>query len=200
MVAIVRAVVCLSLWLAVCQVRGFTIPAEMNRTIQSILDHYNVRTRLIFDGKPVIPKEMMPEHLEAKKTVMGGVLNMYEKLINQMLKGLSTPSPPTTGSTETASDPQVESNGEVRKELNYILSKIKDLKKYRYKDQEPEKVLEGLHRLKHIQMNDSVVQSKALWELSGIYEEASSLSNSTRKEKQRRRRQARKANRNHLRG
>lgn len=49
-------------------------------------------------------------------------------------------------------------------------------------------------------MNDSVVQSKALWELSGIYEEASSLSNSTRKEKQRRRRQARKANRNHLRG
>ncbi|KAG8005467.1 hypothetical protein GBF38_001294 [Nibea albiflora] len=201
MVAMVRAVVCLSLWLAVCQVRGFTVPVEMNKTIQSILQHYNVQPKLIFNGNAVFPKEMMPEQLEAKKMVMGGVLSMYEKLINEMLKALPTPSPPTTGSAGTAGNPQ-ESNAKVRKELKYILHKIRELQRNRYHDQEHEKVLEGLQHLKDIEVSDKIVQAKAFWELSGLYEEASSLSNSTRKEKEqrRRRRQARKASKQHLRG
>lgn len=38
--ALVRAVVCLSVWLCVCQVRGLYIPQEMNRTLQNLRQHY----------------------------------------------------------------------------------------------------------------------------------------------------------------
>lgn len=200
MVAAVRAVVCLSLWLSVCQVRGSHIPQEMNRTIQNLLQHYSIPTKERFNGKPVFSREPLTTKMEAKRVFMGGVLEAYEKLLGEMLKQLPTPSPQVAGNNQlpasavtpaagTASNGEVAAGGDLRKQLSYLLKKVTDLRKHRYNEQE--KVLQGLRDLKDIQMDNRVVQSKALWELPWLYEEASSLSNIQR-ERRRRRRQTRR--------
>uniref|UniRef100_A0A8C3G8C8 Interferon gamma n=1 Tax=Cyclopterus lumpus TaxID=8103 RepID=A0A8C3G8C8_CYCLU len=178
MVTTVRAVVCLSLWLVVCQVRGSYIPPKMNRTIYNLLQHYKIPSRERFNGKPVFSRDPLAGKMEAKRVFMGGVLETYEKLIGQMLKQLPTPTPQTAGSNET--------------QLSYILKKVQELRKHRY--QEQEKLLQELRDLKHIQMDNLVVQSKALWELPWLYEEASSLYEikMERRKRRRRRRQARR--------
>ncbi|KAM9334901.1 interferon gamma [Symphorus nematophorus] len=202
MVATVRAVVCLCLWLAVCQVRGSHIPVRMNRTIQNLLQHYRIEDKERFNGKPVFSRELLSGKMEAKMLFMGGVLETYEKLIGHMLRGLPTPSPPAAKSSDrpasaitpgagTAGEAEVGAAGNVRENLIYILDKIKELKTKRYHEQA--RLLQGLAALKHIQMDNLVTQSKALWELTWLYEEASSLSdNSEMKKKRRRRRHARR--------
>nr|BCK60960.1 interferon gamma [Sebastiscus marmoratus] len=200
MVATVRAVVCLSLWLSVCQVRGSHIPQEMNKTIQNLLQHYKIPLRERFNGKPVFSREPLAGKMEVKRMFMGGVLETYEKLISHMLNQLPTPTPQTAESNNlpasaagTASGGEVGADVDVRKDLSYILNMVKELKKNRYLEQE--KILQELKALKHIQMDNLVVQSKALWELPWLYEEASSLNDTmnTERRRRRRRRQARKA-------
>ncbi|XP_063316862.1 interferon gamma-like [Pelmatolapia mariae] len=198
MATTVRAAVCLCLWLFACQVRGSHIPAEMNRTIQSLLQHYKITSRERFDGKPVFPSDQNKK-METKLIFMGGVLESYEKLLGHMLKQLPTPSPQITGSNAqpgSAITPASSSTNnagsvagrDVRSELNYILKKVQELKKRRY--HEEEKLLQGLQTLRDIKMNDRIVQSKALWQLPQLYEEASSLPEIKIQRRRRRRRQA----------
>ncbi|XP_040005620.1 interferon gamma-like [Xiphias gladius] len=197
MVAAMRVVVCVSLWLSVCQVGGSHIPAKMNRTIQSLLQHYRISNKDKFNGKPVFSREPMAGRLETKKVFMGGVLETYEKLIGHMLNELPTPSPETAGSQGgpaaaipaapgTASDDGSQAGRTVREDLNYILKKVQELRRHHY--QEQDKLLQELRTLGHIQMHNPAIQSKALWELSWLYEEASSLSDTIRMQRRRRRR------------
>ncbi|XP_045896220.1 interferon gamma-like isoform X1 [Micropterus dolomieu] len=198
-----RAVVFLCLCLSVCQIRGFQIPLKMNKTIQNLLQHYKIPPKERFNGKPVFTREPLTDKIEAKMVFMGGVLDTYEKLISHMLKQLPTPSPqeagthPASAVTPTAGgDAEVGDGGDIRAELSYILKKVQDLKLKGYREQE--KLLRGLQALKHIQMDNFVIQSKALWELPWLYEEASTLTENIRMERRRRRRQARRA-KTHLR-
>ncbi|NP_001347663.1 interferon gamma 1 precursor [Lates calcarifer] len=196
--ATMRAVVCLALCLSVCQVRGSHITAKMNRTIQNLLQHYRIPLKEKFNGKPVFDRGPLADRMETKRVFMGGVLETYEKLIGQMLKELPTPSPHTAGSSNeglasaitagpgTTSDTRSEEGGDVKMELNYILKKVQDLKRHKY--QEQDKLLQRLQALKHIQMDNFVIQSKALWELPRLYEEASSLPDDIRMQRRRRRR------------
>ncbi|XP_041819812.1 interferon gamma-like [Chelmon rostratus] len=203
-----RAVVFLSLWLAVCQVRGSHVPLKMNRTIQNLLQHYRIAPKDRFNGKPVFSREPLAGKMEAKKVFMGGVLDKYEKLIDQMLKQLPTQSPQTARSNEdpasaviptagTAGGAKTGAGGNVRRGLEDILDMVQKLRKRYY--QEQEKLLQGLQSLNDIQIDNFVIQSKALWELPWLYEEASLLSENTEMQRrQRRRRQARRV-KTHLR-
>ncbi|KAI3366968.1 hypothetical protein L3Q82_009249, partial [Scortum barcoo] len=188
MVATARAVVWLTLWLCVCQIRGSHIPPKMNRTIHNLLQHYRITSKERFLGGPVFSREALDGKVEAKMVFMGGVLETYEKLIGHMLKQLPTPSPQTAGSavTSTGGNAEAGAGGDVREELTYILGNIQELRKHHYKEQD--KILQELRRLKHIQVDNAVIQSKALWELPWLYQEASSLP-STQERRRRRRRQ-----------
>ncbi|XP_028426874.1 interferon gamma [Perca flavescens] len=190
MVATARAVVCLSLWLLVCQVRGAYIPPEMNKTIQTLLQHYTIPTRERFNQKPVFSHKPLAGKMEGKRVFMGSVLETYEKLIGQMLKQQPTPTPQTAGSNERLASAAAgdASDDRIRTGLNYILRKVKELKKHHYKEQE--ELLQELKGLEHIKLDNHVVQSKALRELPWLYEEASSLNEEI--ELRRRRRQARR--------
>ncbi|XP_026182604.1 interferon gamma-like [Mastacembelus armatus] len=200
-VAFARAVVCLSLWLSVGHVRGFNTPAKMNWTIQNLLQHYKIQPKYRFDGKPVFPRDLLKGRMEVKMLFMGGVLETYEKLIDQMLDQLPTPGPQTSegkahpvaavsGAPSSVTVARSDVGNDVRAQLSYIRKMIHDLRKHNY--QEQEKFLQGIYSLRNIQVDNLVVQSKALWELPWLYEEASSLSDN-RMQKRRRRRQARRA-------
>ncbi|XP_070848322.1 interferon gamma-like [Chaetodon trifascialis] len=199
MVVTARAVVFLCLWLAVCQVRGSHIPVKMNRTIQNLLQHYRISNKDRFDGRPVFSREPLTTKMEAKRVFMGAVLETYEKLIGQMMKQLPTQSPQTARSDmDPASAVTPTAGVDVRKELSYILKRVQELRKHRYHEQE--KLLQGLQSLRDIKMDNFVIQSKALWELPWLYEEASSLPDNTEMQRrQRRRRQARRV-KSHLSG
>ncbi|XP_035532724.1 interferon gamma-like [Morone saxatilis] len=187
MVAMARAVVCLFLWLSVCQVRSSHINVEMNKTIQNLLQHYKIRNVDRFDGKPVFSRKALAGKMEVKRLFMGGVLETYEKLIGEMLKQLPTPSPQTTGSNDgpaSSVTAAADAGGDIRTGLEYILTKIRALQ-HRYREQEM--LLKELQALRHIQMDKRVVQSKALWELPWLYEEASSLSDEMQRRRRRRR-------------
>ncbi|XP_076578573.1 interferon gamma-like [Chaetodon auriga] len=209
MVATARAVVFLCLWLAVCQVRGSHIPVKMNRTIQNLLQHYRISPKDRFDGRPVFSREPLTAKMEAKRVFMGGVLETYEKLIGHMMKQLPTQSPQTASSNMDPASAVIPTAGtaggagtgagvDVRKELGYILKKVQELRKQRYHEQE--KLLQGLQSLRHIQMDNFVIQSKALWELPWLYEEASSLPDNTEMQRRRRRRRQARRVKTHLSG
>ncbi|XP_034719032.1 interferon gamma-like [Etheostoma cragini] len=196
MVATARAVVCLSFWLSVVQVRGSYIPPMMNKTIQDLLRHYSISPKERFNGKPVFSKEPLTGKMEGKRVLMGGILDTYEKLIGQMLKQQPTPTPQTAGSHErlTPAAAGSASDGSVRWGLNYILQRVQVLRKNYYQEQKT--LLQKLKALDEIKLDNRVVQSKALWELPWLYEEASSLNDTIKLERRmrrrRRRRQARK--------
>lgn len=90
---------------------------------------------------------------------MGGVLETYEKLLSQMLKQLPTPSPQTAGSDRPASVTSapgaasvagLDAGQDVRTGLSNILEMVQYLRKHNYQDLE--KLMQGLHSLKHIQV------------------------------------------------
>ncbi|XP_036977752.1 interferon gamma-like [Acanthopagrus latus] len=189
MVSAVRAAICLILMVVLCQVRGAYIPPKMNQTIQSLLRHYRIDDEQRFDGNKVFPKEPPAGKMETKLLFMGGILDTYEKLLGHMLKQQPTASP-QTASISTDSYDRAGPSGDVRDDLKFILEKVRELKKKKFHEQEM--ILRGLQDLKHVQMDNLVVQSKALWELPWLYEEASSLSDNS-KMRRRRRRQARKS-------
>lgn len=80
---------------------------------------------------------------------MGGVLEMYNELINRMLGKLPTPSPETavSGGTKGADASEAAS---VRKHLSYLLKKVKELQKHHY--QEQKQILHDLQKLDEIQV------------------------------------------------
>lgn len=80
---------------------------------------------------------------------MGGVLEMYDKLIEHMLGQLPTPSPETavSGGTKGADSDHA---APVRKHLSYLLKKVKELRRHHY--QEQNEVLHDLHKLEKIQV------------------------------------------------
>ncbi|XP_068163345.1 interferon gamma-like isoform X3 [Antennarius striatus] len=173
MIAMVTALVCLSL--AWSQAGGSHIPVEINQTIHDLLRYY--------------------KSITARMLYMGGVLETYDKMIGQMLIQLPTSDPPTANAVANANGAQL---SDVKTELRYILKKIQELKRHRFNEQQ--KLLNGLQALRRIQTDDVTVQSKALWELPWLYEEASSLSNNTKEERRRRRRRQAKRVKGHLRG
>ncbi|XP_068163344.1 interferon gamma-like isoform X2 [Antennarius striatus] len=197
MIAMVTALVCLSL--AWSQAGGSHIPVEINQTIHDLLRYYKSITKLtnraIFTGKPLFSREPPSGKLEARMLYMGGVLETYDKMIGQMLIQLPTSDPPTANAVANANGAQL---SDVKTELRYILKKIQELKRHRFNEQQ--KLLNGLQALRRIQTDDVTVQSKALWELPWLYEEASSLSNNTKEERRRRRRRQAKRVKGHLRG
>lgn len=87
---------------------------------------------------------------------MSGVLETYENLLSQMLNQLPTPSPQTTGNEERSASVTAGSSlgsdagGDVRKGLSDILDMVQKLRKHNYQDLE--KLLQGLHSLRHIQV------------------------------------------------
>ncbi|XP_008313568.1 uncharacterized protein ifng1 [Cynoglossus semilaevis] len=194
MVSSVRAVVCLSLWLTVCRVSASHIPVRMNKTIQNLLLHYKISAKEKFNGKPVFSRELLEGKMEEKHIFIGGVLETYEQLIDQMLQQLPEQVAPTSTETKASADASASASASadnVRTDLNFILTKIQRLRRDRY--QEQTKLLQGLQNLKKINFKDFVVQSKALWELPWLYEEASSLPH--QKEMQRKRRRRRRQTR-----
>uniref|UniRef100_A0A3Q2EHZ7 Interferon gamma n=1 Tax=Cyprinodon variegatus TaxID=28743 RepID=A0A3Q2EHZ7_CYPVA len=163
-------VVCIFMWLSVCQVSGAFIPNELNRTLQNLMQHYKISNQDFFNQKPVFPREPLKGNAELKMVYMYGVLEEYEKLLGHMLKQLPTPSPQlATSGTRTAS---LSSSDEIRSNLMKVLSKMQELKRNNYKEQA---------------VGNFKVQSKALSELTWIYEEASSLADDKRRRRRRRR-------------
>ncbi|KAG7218747.1 hypothetical protein INR49_019750 [Caranx melampygus] len=185
MSATVRTIVCLAVWLSVCQVRGFHIPPKMNKTIQDLIHHYNVPQKLMFTGSPVFSRELLSGKMETKRIFLGGVLETYEKIINHMLKELPTPTPQTDTSAPVGAAGS-QGSEDVKTQLNYILKMVRELRKHHYEEQD--KLLQRLQDLKHIKMDDRVTQSKALFELQQLYIEASSLPNDIKVQRRRRRR------------
>ncbi|KAM9846084.1 interferon gamma [Aulostomus maculatus] len=192
MVLPARAVVCMSLWLCVCQARGSHVPQKMNRTIMNLLEHYKISNGERFNGPPVFSREFLTGKTEANQVFMVGVLEAYEKLLGTMLQQQPTPSPQAAaagaiGSSDITAEPRA--SGDVRTDLSYILKMVKELKTHHYLKQR--RLLKGLRDLDHIQNDNLLVQSKALWELIWLYEVASSLPNQV-VERQRQRRQAKR--------
>lgn len=190
MLTAMRKVVCLYVWLSVCRVSESFVPQDMNRTLQNLKQHYKLSDDDAYDGKWVFPKEPLEGNSESKMVLMAGVLEAYEKLLVHMLKGLPTPSPQSAISQDKASDTSTagpSASADVRSNLTKVLQKIKELKRHRY--QEQVKVLHELQDLKHIEMDNIKIQSKALRELTWIYEEASSKAENAMRRRRRRRRQ-----------
>lgn len=88
--------------------------------------------------------------LQTKLLFMGGILDTYEKLLGHMLKQLPTASPQTDSVDSTAGDGGAGPSGDVRKDLRYILTKVQELKKKSFHEQEM--ILRGLQDLKHVQV------------------------------------------------
>ncbi|MEQ2178781.1 hypothetical protein GOODEAATRI_017643 [Goodea atripinnis] len=137
--AVMRTVVCLCMWLSVHRVSGTYVPQEMNRTLQNLRQHY-VSTNGATGSQP------------SKMLFMGGVLEAYEKLFGHMLRQLPTPSPHLAISKDKAgtSTARPSASGDVRSNLKKVLEKIEELKRHRY--QEQVKLLQGLQNLKHIEV------------------------------------------------
>ncbi|KAM9327484.1 interferon gamma-like isoform 2-T2 [Pholidichthys leucotaenia] len=184
-----RTVVCLALWLLICQVRGSYITLTMNKTIQNLLQRYTSQDN--YNGRPVFSRELLAGKAETKMVFMSGVLETYDKLIRHMLNQMPTSSPQTTGSEDTSAPISTSTSSSVREDLNYILKMVQTLRR-KHDYQEQEKLLQGLQNLKDIQMDNLVVQEKALLELPWLYEEASSLLDNKMQRRRRRRRQAKR--------
>ncbi|XP_034019352.1 interferon gamma-like [Thalassophryne amazonica] len=204
MVATVTAVVCLSVCLCACQIRGMYIPPKMNRTIHNLLQHYKISTKERFNGNPVFSKELLKSNTEdaEKRIFVSSVLETYENMIGQMLNQLSNTSSGTgeikeghasTITMATAGDGG-RAKAEIREELNYILKKVQDLRILHYQQQKT--LLQELQDVRQIKMDNFIIQSKSLWELPWLYEKASSLAEtSNHKRRQLRRRKRRQTQR-----
>lgn len=84
---------------------------------------------------------------QEKHIFIGGVLETYEQLIDQMLQQLPEQVAPTSTETKASADASASADN-VRTDLNFILTKIQRLRRDRY--QEQTKLLQGLQNLKKI--------------------------------------------------
>ncbi|XP_061770417.1 interferon gamma-like isoform X2 [Nerophis ophidion] len=165
--AMARTTLCVCVCLLASQVATSHVSEKMNRTIQNLLQHY-IPARERFNRRPVFSRELLGTKLEAKELLLSAALQTYEELVQHMLKELPG-----------------EESVDVRADLSYILERVQHLRRFRF--QEQDKLLDGLHTFRHVMVDNELIQSKALWELPWLYEEASSLAN---KRRQRRRRKA----------
>ncbi|XP_061817480.1 interferon gamma-like [Nerophis lumbriciformis] len=165
--AMARTTLCVCVCLLASQVATSHVPEKINRTIHNLLQHY-IPARERFKGQPVFSRDLLGTKLEAKEVLLSAALQTYEELIQRMLKELPG-----------------DESADVRADLSYVLERVQHLRRFRF--QEQDKLLEGLHTFQHIQVDNELIRSKALWELPWLYEEASSLAN---KRRQRRRRKA----------
>nr|XP_057947066.1 interferon gamma-like isoform X2 [Doryrhamphus excisus] len=133
------------------------VPSKMNKSIQNLLQYY-IPVKERFNGRPVFSRELLATKLEAKGVLMAVALQTYKELIQRMLKELPA---------------QTDSTSDIRAELSYILERVQKLRRFRFQEQEA--LLDGIERFRHIQLDSALIQSKALWELPWLYEEASSL-------------------------
>ena len=85
---------------------------------------------------------------QTKRTFMSGVLETYEKLLGKMLEQLPTLTPPTAG----AAVPEAGAD-DVRKDLMFILKRIRDLRSFHY--QEQSKLLQRLNDLGNVKVRDT---------------------------------------------
>lgn len=86
---------------------------------------------------------------QEKHIFIGGVLETYEQLIDQMLQQLPEQVAPTSTETKASADASASASADnVRTDLNFILTKIQRLRRDRY--QEQTKLLQGLQNLKKI--------------------------------------------------
>uniref|UniRef100_A0A8C6U658 Interferon gamma n=1 Tax=Neogobius melanostomus TaxID=47308 RepID=A0A8C6U658_9GOBI len=182
--------VCLLLFLG--QVRGSHIPDRMTRTIQNLTQHYKIPSRERFNGTPVFSKKDLVGKMEVsvfasvKKVLMGGILETYRRLINKMLEQLPTPTPTSVTPRPTGANANAVETGSsdsVREQLRYILKTVNNLAKNHYLEQE--QLLKSLDSYHDIKTGDLVIQSKALWELPWLFEEASSLVKNSRRRRRR---------------
>ncbi|CAJ1054643.1 interferon gamma 1 [Xyrichtys novacula] len=190
MAATAKAVVCLCLCLTACQVRGSFVPQEMNRTLKTLLNHYEIPPEVRYNGNLVFSREPLTGKVEVQKVYMAGVLETYEKLLGHMMKQPHTSSPVTAGgdvqqNAGTAVGAETELKKDIRKKLESIVTKVKDLREHQF--QEQEKLLHRLQSLRHIKMDNLEVQSKALSELPWLYDSASNLANNSTRQRRRRR-------------
>ncbi|KAK7896789.1 hypothetical protein WMY93_022114 [Mugilogobius chulae] len=182
--ATARAVLFVCALLLVAQVRSSHIPATMNRTIQSLRQHYKIPRSERYNGKPVFSKEPLAgRENEVKKLFLGGILETYGKLLNKMLEQLPTPSPSVDTPANANANANTDSNVTVRTGLKSILKMVQNLKRG-YEEQA--KLGDELISLQNIATDNLVVQSKALAELPWLFEEASTLRNNDRKRRRRR--------------
>ncbi|XP_077355383.1 interferon gamma [Festucalex cinctus] len=184
MVAMARAMLGVCVYLCVCRVGTSLVPVRMNRTIQNLLQLYKIPPKELFNSRPVFSRELLGTKMEAKALLMSAVLRTYEELLGRMLKRLPGPTAPAPVDDSCERDPG--SNLDTKAQLYYLLKCVRDLRKRRY--QEQDQLLDWLQKLRGLQMDNLVIQSKALWELPGLYEEASSLAESVRPAMTRRRR------------
>ncbi|KAM9824614.1 interferon gamma [Neosynchiropus ocellatus] len=190
-----KTVLCLCLCLTICQVRS--VPVKMNKTIQSLLQFYGhdkLPLRVRFSGETVFPREFAPGRIEVNRLLLGGIMETYEELLTRMINQLPTTGPraaetsssPPSGVPVTQAQVAKSETDSIRGQLHYILTKIQDLRTNVFAEQD--KILHKVYMIKPIQMDDKVIQSKALWELQYLYEEARALNDVRR----RRRRHAHK--------
>lgn len=76
---------------------------------------------------------------------MSSVLEMYDNLINSMLKAQPTTSPASVGDTARR-----EASGDIRMQLNSLLEKVRDLRREYY--QEEDQFRKRLKAVRHVQV------------------------------------------------
>ncbi|XP_054623780.1 interferon gamma-like [Dunckerocampus dactyliophorus] len=166
---VTTATVTTALWVCVClfvsRAAASHVPPKMSRAVQKLLQFYKIPVRERLNGRAVFSRELLTTDLQAKEVLMSAALQTYEKLIQRMLMELPAPTASPSPPSPTGVD--------VRAELSYVLKRVQELRRFRF--QEPDALLEALERFRHIQMDNVVIQSKALWELPWLYEEAGSL-------------------------
>nr|XP_057921676.1 interferon gamma-like [Doryrhamphus excisus] len=195
-----------ALWACVCllacRATASHVPPKMSATIRNLLRHYKIPVQERFNRQPVFSRELLATKMEAKELLMSAMLQTYEKLIQRMLKELPAPTPsPCPSSAPTCGGVGVGVG--VRAELSVVLKLVQELRRFRFQDSDT--LLEGLESFRHIQvdltfdlqrrtladpappplqMDNMLIQSKALWELPWLYEEASSLAAEPRARRQ----------------
>ncbi|XP_056445375.1 interferon gamma-like [Gadus chalcogrammus] len=169
--------VCLSVCLPVA-----TVPGKMLETIKTLRLQHPQKGQS--SSGFVFSRDTLNKMDDGdKRVVLGKVLEVYDKLFDQMLS-----QPPT--------DSQSEENKTEEAGIRYLQEMVTLLRRTQYKKHLL--LTSTLEQLGNIQINNSVVQSKALWELPWLFDEASSLAERKRRSLRRRRAPRKRAQRSHV--
>ncbi|XP_077565346.1 interferon gamma isoform X1 [Stigmatopora nigra] len=151
------------LCLCLCGVQN--APSTLNRTVQNLLQIYKIPPKERFNGRPLFSRELLSTKMEAKDVLMSALLQTYEELLGRMIRRAPAPTPTVAPAAPVSRDRALPS-ADTRSQLNYLLKRVRNLRKYRYRAAEP--LLRGLDQIRCVQVDDLVVQSKALWQLPSL--------------------------------
>ncbi|XP_030210605.1 interferon gamma [Gadus morhua] len=172
--------VCMSVCLSVC-LPVATVPGKMLETIKTLSLQHPQKGQ---SSGSFFPRETLNKMDDGdKRVVLGKVLEVYDKLFDQMLS-----QPPT--------DSQSEEKKKEEAGIRYLQERVTLLRRTQYKKHLL--LTSTLEQLGNIQINNSVVQSKALWDLPWLFDEASSLAERKRRSLRRRRAPRKSALRSHV--